>query len=105
MAAMNDPLDSRARIDAHRSVVDTVDDQLVRLLQLRAGSVLEIGAAKRALGLSVRDEARETAILDRIRNTQLAAAGPLDGPALERIYKTIFELMRQLEENHQESRP
>jgi monofunctional chorismate mutase len=89
-------------IERKRREIDALDDQLVALLERRAECALAIGRAKRASGVPVRDNARETAILERLA---ARARGPLDGDALARVFRTIFQLMRQVERTNQESRP
>ena len=97
------PEDARATIERSRREIDALDDQLVALLERRAGCALAIGRAKRAAGVPVRDAAREAAVLERVA---ARAHGPLDARSIERVFKTILDVVREVEAAHtEESRP
>ena len=84
-------------LDQLRLRLDAIDDQVLALLSERAGAVLDIGDYKRKHGLPIHVPERETNVVNRL---QMDNPGPLHGNAIERIYRTIIEEMRKLEEEH-----
>jgi len=75
-------------IDDWRSEIDAIDARLVELLNDRARCVIEIGKLKAAAGLPVQAPSREAEVIARWR--RLAAKGPLDGDAIERLYRAVL---------------
>ena len=84
-------------LDQLRLRLDAIDDQVLALLSERAGVVLDIGDYKRKHGLPIHVPERETSVVNRL---QMDNRGPLHRNAIERIYRTIIEEMRNLEEEH-----
>jgi chorismate mutase-like protein len=80
-----------------RQRLDAIDDQVLALLAERAGAVLDIGAYKRKHGLPIHVPERENNVVKRLQTDN---PGPLNGDAIGRIYRTIIEEMRKLEEEH-----
>lgn len=85
---------SAGRIEEWRRRIDAIDDQLVRLLNSRSACVVEIGRIKRALGLPLYAPEREVALLERVLREN---PGPLDGPAVRRLFERIIDESRRLE--------
>jgi chorismate mutase len=85
---------SPARIEEWRRRIDAIDDQIVRLLNSRSACVVEIGRIKRALGLPLYAPEREGALLERVLREN---PGPLDGPAVRRLFERIIDESRRLE--------
>lgn len=85
---------SQGRIEEWRRRIDAIDDQLVRLLNDRSACVVEIGRIKRALGLPLYSPEREGALLERVLR---ANPGPLDGPAVRRLFERIIDESRRVE--------
>jgi chorismate mutase len=81
-------------IDAWRRRIDTIDEQLMRLLNSRSACAVEIGKVKRALGLPVYSPEREAWILDRVAKEN---PGPLDSLAVRRVFERIIDESRRLE--------
>lgn len=79
--------DLRARIDA-------LDEALLRLLNERAACAVAIGEAKQALGLSIYQPEREREVLEHVEELN---AGPLDTPAIRRLFERIIDEARRLE--------
>jgi len=73
-----------------------VDRVLVRLLNLRARLALKIAGSKRAAGLPLHAPARER---DVLANVAAANLGPLDGPAVQAVFRRIVRESRRLEED------
>jgi len=69
-----------------RKKIDEIDRRLVRLLNERAGCVLEIGKIKRQSGLPIRESNREEEVL---RHALEANRGPLDDDAIRRVFEGI----------------
>ena len=73
-----------------RQSIDAIDDELVRLFTRRMECSREIALAKQQTGKSIRDHARERAILNRMT----AAAGDECAPYVKALYSQIFDLSR-----------
>jgi chorismate mutase len=91
--------DSRAprgesEIEDWRRRIDSIDDQLMRLLNSRSACAVEIGRIKRVLGLPVYSPDREAWILDRLTREN---PGPLEAMAVRRIFERIIDESRRLE--------
>lgn len=84
-------------LDQLRLRLDAIDGQILALLSERAGAVLDIGDYKRKHGLPIHVPERENNVVKRL---QADNPGPLHKDAIERIYRTIIEEMRKLEEEH-----
>lgn len=82
------------RLDDLRKRIDLLDESLVRLLNARAACALEIGRAKRALGMPIYQPEREAEVL---KNVQAVNNGPLDQPAMKRLFERIIDEARHLE--------
>lgn len=85
-------------IDDWRCDIDAVDARLVALLNERARCVVEIGKLKGAQGLPVHVPGRETEVIARWR--ELGAGGPLDGEAIERLYRAVLAESYRVEDQH-----
>jgi chorismate mutase len=84
---------------ALRERIDALDAQIEQLLNQRAMAVVEIGKAKRVLGLPVYDAAREAEIFHRLDELN---PGPLENVAIRRIYERMLDEYRRLERLHQQ---
>lgn len=84
-------------LDQLRLRLDAIDDQVLALLSERARAVLDIGDYKRKHGVPIHVPERENNVVERLQTDN---PGPLHGDAIERIYRTIIEEMRKLEEQH-----
>lgn len=81
-------------VDDVRKQIDALDRQLLAALNRRAVLGVEIGGIKREQGLAIEDAEREEAI---IRQLQHHNAGPLDGEAVEKIFRTIIAETKNVE--------
>lgn len=86
-----------ARLDALRRRIDALDEMLVSVLNARAGCALEIGRAKQALGLNLRQPSREAEVLAHVRAVGAQQRGPLNAKALARLFERIIVEARRLE--------
>jgi chorismate mutase len=84
----------RADLDDLRRRIDLLDQSLVKLLNARAACALEIGRLKRELKIPIYQPSREAEVL---RNVEQANLGPLDHPAIKRLFERIIDEARHLE--------
>ncbi|MFE8600037.1 chorismate mutase [Archangium violaceum] len=80
------PKDS-GRLQELRRKIDAVDQRLVRLLNERAGLVVEVGKTKRADGTPIYAPHREAEVLRKVLSSN---QGPLSERALEGIYRELM---------------
>lgn len=78
-----------------RNRIDALEDILILLLNKRASYALEIGKIKKEKQLPVLDASREQEILDRVASK---TDGPLPPDAIRRIFQTMIEETRKIEE-------
>ena len=76
-----------------RRQIDSLDSDLVRLLNQRAAIACEIATVKVALGLAAYDGKRESQVLARVAEKN---AGPLDEQSITAIFRSIIEETRRL---------
>ena len=81
-------------IPALRAKIDALDEKIIRLLDARMGYVARIGEEKARVSLPIYNPAREEAI---IKNLCALPLEHLDREALERLYREIFALAREVE--------
>jgi chorismate mutase-like protein len=82
-------------IEEFRKRIDQVDDQLLRLLSVRAQLAIEIGRTKRESGVELYDPAREHDVVARVLENN---PGVLDAEALARLFREIVTESRNAEE-------
>ena len=82
------------RLDELRRRIDKIDEQLVALLNARAGCALAIGHEKKIAGLEVYQPRREA---DVLRHVQHINTGPLDDSAVKRLFERVIDEARRLE--------
>jgi chorismate mutase len=83
-----------ADLEDLRRRIDLLDESLVRLLNARAACALEIGRIKRGMGVAIYQPEREAEVL---RNVEGYNNGPLDQPAIRRLFERIIDEARHLE--------
>jgi len=81
-------------IERWRKEIDEIDEELLRLLNMRARLAVKVGSLKRASGMPVRDREREQFVLQRL---QVANPGPLDQEAVVRLFRRIIHESRRAE--------
>lgn len=84
-------------IDELRRRIDVVDDQLLRLLNVRVACALEIGRLKHDAGMPIYDPEREKKVLAIVREAAARLAGPLEAEAVVRIFERIIDEARRAE--------
>jgi chorismate mutase len=84
-------------IEELRRRIDVIDDQLVRLLNVRVACALEIGRLKHDASLPIYDPEREKKVLSLVRENATHLAGPLEAEAVVRIFERIIDEARRAE--------
>jgi chorismate mutase len=84
----------KADLEDLRRRIDLLDESLVKLLNARAACALEIGRLKRQAGMPIYQPAREAEVLNNVGKANL---GPLDQPAMKRLFERIIDEARHLE--------
>jgi chorismate mutase-like protein len=83
------------KIEDWRRKIDAIDTALLHLLNLRTELALEVGKFKNEEGVALRVPEREREILNRLKGMN---PGPLDGEAVEKIYRLILDHSVRLQE-------
>jgi chorismate mutase/prephenate dehydratase len=78
-----------------RTVVDSIDDELIALLEKRASLVDEVAAAKREAGLPLHDPDRERLVLERLA---ARAHGKFPPQAISAVYREIMSACLALQQ-------
>jgi len=83
-------------LQGHRQEIDRIDDQILRLLNERSKSVIEIGKLKkqRDADAHLHTPAREAAIFDRLSKQN---TGPFPTDAIRAVYREIMSASLSLE--------
>lgn len=84
-------------IEELRSRIDVIDDQLVRLLNVRVACAVEVGRLKHEAGMPVYQPEREAQVLAKVRESARELAGPLTAEAVVRIFERIIDEARRAE--------
>ena len=81
-------------IEDWRSEINAIDDELLRLLNIRARLAIKVGQSKKVAGFSILDPVREREVIDRAcRGNQ----GPLDEGAIIELFSCIIHESRRVE--------
>jgi len=91
-------------IDELRTRIDVIDEQLVRLLNVRVACAVEVGRIKHGLGLAIYQPDREAQVLNSVRGAALSLSGPLTADAVVRIFERIIDEARRAEREASERR-
>jgi chorismate mutase/prephenate dehydratase len=83
-------------IPEHRKAIDSLDEQIVHLLNERTKHVLDIGAIKMRAGEEIYAPHRETAVLRRLCSKN---GGPITNDSLKAIYREIMSSALSLEKS------
>ena len=84
-------------IEELRGRIDVIDEQLVRLLNVRVACAVEVGRLKHEAGLPVYQPERESQVLGRVRQSATELAGPLTAEAVVRIFERVIDEARRAE--------
>src|SRR6056300_1066470 len=80
-----------------RNQLDSIDDQLLTLINNRMKVVHQVGALKAKSGGAIYRPEREKAIIDRLENLNNQNNGLLNRSAIEALFLEIFAISRNLE--------
>lgn len=83
---------SLAEIEEHRAKIDEIDQQIVTLLNKRAGHSLVIRGLKPDAHMGLYDPKREEEIFARVNSYN---EGPLYNENLREIYEAILKVMKE----------
>jgi len=84
------------KLNDHRKEIDTIDEQMLELLEKRLAIVKKIADLKTRENLPIRDTKRETVILDNI--AVKAEKLDLDPELVKRFFKSVIELSVEVEQ-------
>lgn len=84
-------------LDECRSAIDTIDDDVLKLLNKRMEIVKEVGKIKKSSDGTIYRPEREKAILQRLTQKSIEQNGALNAAAIEAIFLEIFAVSRNLE--------
>jgi chorismate mutase len=84
-------------IEELRSRIDMIDDQLVRLLNVRVACAVEVGRLKNEAGLPIYQPERAAQVLSKVRQSATELSGPLTAEAVVRIFERVIDEARRAE--------
>ena len=84
-------------IEELRGRIDVIDDQLVRLLNVRVACAVEVGRLKHEVGLPIYQPERESQVLAKVRKSATELSGPLTAEAVVRIFERVIDEARRAE--------
>ena len=84
-------------IEELRNRIDVIDDQLVRLLNVRVACAVEVGRLKHEAGLPIYQPEREAHVLAKVKMSATELLGPLAAEAVVRIFERIIDEARRAE--------
>ena len=80
-----------------REEIDKIDEVIVRLLDSRARCAYAIGRVKQTQGLAIYEPQREARVIARVKELNAKLGGPLDEPAIVRLYERIMDEARRIQ--------
>ena len=83
-----------SHLESLRARIDSLDSQIVDLLNQRARVVVEIGKLKRNTSMPIYEPDRERIVFSNVQETN---PGPLHGRDLVRIYERMIDVMRNIQ--------
>lgn len=90
---MTDSNSAEIEIGKHRAVIDSLDDQIIALLNKRATEALAIRALKPQAQMGLYDPKREEEIFVRLEEVN---DGPMYNDDVREIYATILKVMKEI---------
>ncbi len=80
-----------------RDTLDSIDDELLKLLNKRMETIHKVGAVKATSGGAIYRPEREKSIIDRLHKQSVEASGSLNRAAIEALFLEVFAISRNLE--------
>ncbi len=93
--SVNTKAGTQEQLATYRQQIDSIDKQLVQLIQERAQVVQQVGVIKQEAHIPVTDASREQVVIQKAED--LGKGGPLPPEAVGRIYQKLVEEMRNWE--------
>lgn len=90
---MTEEQSAEIEIGKHRAVIDSLDEQIIALLNRRADESLAIRALKPAAQMGLYDPKREEEIFVRLEEIN---NGPMYNDDVREIYATILKVMKEI---------
>jgi chorismate mutase len=90
-------MDPELSVETLREEIDRIDEVVVRLLDRRARCAYAIGRIKRRDGRPIYEPAREQAVMTHVQTVNESLGGPLDAPAILRLYERIMDEARRIQ--------
>lgn len=90
---MSEDRNTLAEIEKHREQIDAIDQEIVKLLNKRAGHSLAIRGLKPEARMGLYDPKREEEIFTRLASLN---EGPLYNENLREIYSAILKVMKEI---------
>lgn len=90
---MSEDNNAEIEIDKHRAVIDSLDEQIVTLLNKRATESLAIRMLKPQAQMGLYDPKREEEIFTRL---EAINDGPMYNDDVREIYATILKVMKEI---------
>lgn len=90
---MSEENNAEIEIGKHRAVIDSLDEQLIALLNKRAAESLAIRALKPQAQMGLYDPKREEEIFVRLEELN---EGPMYNDDVREIYGTILKVMKEI---------
>jgi len=84
-------------IEELRGRIDVIDEELIRLLNVRVACAVEVGRLKHEAGMAIYQPEREAQVLTRVRAAAVKLSGPLEAEAVVRIFERIIDEARRAE--------
>lgn len=81
-------------IDDWRDEIDSIDEQLIELLNRRSTCAIEIGRLKRERELPIYSPDRESQVIEHVLGVN---DGPLEPEAIRRLFERIIDESRRIE--------
>jgi chorismate mutase len=85
-------------ISGWRNKIDTLDEQIVQLINERAQAAIAIGDLKHQGSLPVYEPKREQTVFEHVRRVN---QGPLPDHEMQHIFERILDVMRSLQRRDQ----
>jgi len=80
-----------------RDTLDSIDDELLKLLNKRMETIHKVGEVKAVSGGAIYRPEREKSIIDRLYKQSVDSNGSLNRAAIEALFLEIFAISRNLE--------
>jgi chorismate mutase/prephenate dehydratase len=90
-------MDEAAELQKLRDTLDSIDNEVLKLLNKRMETVHKVGQVKAQSGGAIYRPEREKSIIDRLHKQSLEANGSLNRAAIEALFLEIFAISRNLE--------